>query len=143
MRELVTKVTARIHSFANDFSSKDCVVPENIHTPRPLHGGHYCCRPPNPLEFPFQGMFVRPRIPTWLGTPWKEYFPQKCCCAIKSNLSTTDTVGTEESGRCRGVLNKSQCMDFLSAGTKKETFGERWPIAEVRLYYILSEDDCL
>ena len=119
MRELVTKVTARIHSFANDFSSKDCVVPENIHTPRPLHGGHYCCRPPNPLEFPFQGMFVRPRIPTWLGTPWKEYFPQKCCCAIKSNLSTTDTVGTEESGRCRGVLNKSQCMNFLSAGTKK------------------------
>ena len=23
-------------------------------------------------------------------------------------------MGTEESGRCREVLNKSQCMDFLS-----------------------------
>ena len=27
--------------------------------------------------------------------------------------------GTEESGRYREVLNKSQCMDFLSAGTKQ------------------------
>ena len=25
----------------------------------------------------------------------------------------------EERGRCREVLNKSQCMDFLFAGTKK------------------------
>ena len=29
------------------------------------------------------------------------------------------TLGTEESGRCKEALNKSQCMDFLSAGTKK------------------------
>ena len=52
-------------------------------------------------------------------------------------------MGTEESGRYRRVLNKSQCMDFLSAGRKKkEAFAERWPIAEVRLYHILSKDDC-
>ena len=31
MRELVTKVIARIHSCSNDFSRKDCVVPKNIH----------------------------------------------------------------------------------------------------------------
>ena len=37
----------------------------------------------------------------------------------KSNLSTTATLGTEESGRCREILNKSQCMDFLSAGTQE------------------------
>ena len=29
------------------------------------------------------------------------------------------TLGTEEGDHCREVLNKSQCMDFLSAGTKK------------------------
>ena len=41
-------------------------------------------------------------------------------------------------GRCssREVLNKSQCMEFLSAGTKKSgRFKvERWPLAEDRLY---------
>ena len=37
---------------------------------------------------------------------------------VQLNLSTTATLGTEESGRCREVLNKSQCMDFLSAWTK-------------------------
>ena len=36
------------------------MVPENIHTP---HGGHFGFRPPNPLEFPFQKVFVRPRPP--------------------------------------------------------------------------------
>ena len=35
-----------------------------------------------------------------------------------SILSTTATSGTEESGRCRELLNKSQCMDFLFAGMK-------------------------
>ena len=34
--------------------------------------------------------------------------------------TTTATLGTEKSGRCREVLNKSQCMDFLSAGTKNK-----------------------
>ena len=29
------------------------------------------------------------------------------------------TLRTEESGHCREVLNKSQCLDFLSTGTKK------------------------
>ena len=117
MRELVTKVIARIHSCSNDFSRKDCVVPKNIHTLPPTpHGGHYCFRPPHPLGIL---VFVRPGIPTWLGTQWKEYFRQKCSCAIKSNLSTTDTLGTEESGRCRGVLNKSQCMEFCPPEGKK------------------------
>ena len=46
---------------------------------------------------------------------------------IQLKLSTTATFGTEESGsfrggRCREVVNKSPCMDFLSAGTKK------WPL---------------
>ena len=36
-----------------------------------------------------------------------------------SSLSTMATLGTEESGRCRVVLNKSQCVDFLFAGMKK------------------------
>ena len=35
------------------------------------------------------------------------------------NRSTTTTLGKEESGRCRKVLKKSQCMDFSSAGTRK------------------------
>ena len=46
-------------------------------------------------------------------------------------LSTMSTLGTEESGHCREVLNKSQCMDFLSARTKKVTVVERWLLAEV------------
>ena len=47
---------------------------------------------------------------------------------IQLNLSTTTTMGTEESGHCikRGgrsgeVLIESQCMDFLSVGTKKSS----------------------
>ena len=46
---------------------KNCVVPENIHTPSPYGG-------PLP-EFPNQGVLVRPpprnfrNFPTWLGTP--------------------------------------------------------------------------
>ena len=32
------------------------------------------------------------------------------------------------------VLNKSQCMDFLSARTKKQAVVERWLLAEARLY---------
>ena len=55
-------------------------------------------------------------------------------------LSTTATLETEESGRCsiREVLNKSQCMEFLSAGTEKSGRRkvERWPLAEARLYQI-------
>ena len=34
------------------------------------------------------------------------------------NLSTKATLGTKKSGGCRVVLNKSQCMVFLSARTK-------------------------
>ena len=38
---------------------------------------------------------------------------------MQLNLYTTATLGTEERGGCcREVLNKSQCIDFLSTGTK-------------------------
>ena len=50
------------------------------------------------------------------------------------------TLGTEESGRCKEVAvverffkNNSQCMDLLSAGTKKVAIVERWPLAAVQL----------
>ena len=55
MRELVTKVIARIHSFANDCSSKDCVVPENIHTPAPSTEGTIALGPPPPWNFHSRG----------------------------------------------------------------------------------------
>ena len=32
---------------------------------------------------------------------------------LRLNLSTTATLETEENGRCREVLNESQCMDFF------------------------------
>ena len=53
-----------------------------------------------------------------------------------SILSTTATSGTEESGRCRELLNKSQCMDFLFAGMKNCGRCKRWPLAKVRLYLL-------
>ena len=53
---------------------------------------------------------------------------------MQLNLSTIATLGTEESGCCREVLNKSQCMNLLSPGTKKFAVVERWPLVEVRRY---------
>ena len=41
------------------------------------------------------------------------------------NVSTMATLGREESGHCREVLNKSQRMDFFPPGRK------RWLLAEV------------
>ena len=46
---------------------------------------------------------------------------------LQLNLSTKATLGTEESGRCREVLNKSQCMDFFVQGKKIN----EWPVREV------------
>ena len=51
---------------------------------------------------------------------------------IQLNLSTMATLGAEESG-CYKMVNvvdrfKSQCMDYLSAGTKKVAVLERWPV---------------
>ena len=54
---------------------------------------------------------------------------------MQLNLSTMATLGTEESGRCREALNKSQCMDLLSAGTNKLAIVERWSSVEVGLYF--------
>ena len=42
---------------------------------------------------------------------------RKIC--VQLNLSTTATLRTEESGRCREVWNKSQCMDFFVPRDKK------------------------
>ena len=55
-----------------------------------------------------------------------------------TSLSTTATLGTEESGHCRTVLNRSQCMDFLFARTKKSYHCREAPLAEVRMYYTKS-----
>ena len=77
----------------------------------------YMDRPVTPPE--------RVTSPTWGPPP---------PCKQALNLSTTATLATEESGRCREVLNKSQCMDLLSAGRKNAAVIERWPLAEVRLY---------
>ena len=51
------------------------------------------------------------------------------------------TLGTEEGDHCREVLNKSQCMDFLSAGTKKSgccrevAVVERWLLADFTVVF--------
>ena len=48
------------------------------------------------------------------------------------------TFGTEESGHCRQVLSKSQCMDFFVRGTKEiVAVVERWLLVEVRLNNVL------
>ena len=52
---------------------------------------------------------------------------------LQLNLFTTAALGTEESGRCSEVLSKSQCMDFLSAGTMKSGHCREVSIVEVRL----------
>ena len=55
--------TDRVNCFGNGdiycSSNSQCVVPENIHTPPPLHGGHFCFRPPTPLGFPFRGVLIQ------------------------------------------------------------------------------------
>ena len=45
---------------------------------------------------------------------------------LELNLSTTDSLGTEERGHCRGL-----CLD---CPPKKVAVVERWPLLEVRLY---------
>ena len=59
-----------------------CVVPKNIHTP-PTKGTFVL--DPHPPGISIPGGACHPSIPwnfrsfqTWLGTPWKEYFGQKC-----------------------------------------------------------------
>ena len=46
---------------------------------------------------------------------------------LQLNLFTTATLGTEKSGRCRG-LNKSQCVDCPQLSAKKVAVVERWPL---------------
>ena len=50
-----------------------------------------------------------------------------------SNLSKRATLGTEESSRYKVVavverVHKSDCVDYLSAGTKTVATAERWPL---------------
>ena len=56
---------------------------------------------------------------------------------LRLNLSsTTATLETEENGRCREILNKSQCIDvFCPPGREKVAVVERWPLVEFRLYW--------
>ena len=55
----------------NEKGNLKCVALKNIHTP---HEGHFCFRPPPPWNFS--------NFPTWLDTPWNEYFSQKRLCTI-------------------------------------------------------------
>ena len=49
------------------------------------------------------------------------------------SVAAEHRLETKESGRCRELLNKSHCKDFLSVETKKVIVVlERWPMAEVR-----------
>ena len=57
-----------------------------------------------------------------------------CTHAVEPVYSGHLQLGTEESGFCREALNKSQCMNLLSAGTNKLAVVERWSSVEVRLY---------
>ena len=65
----------------------------------------------------------------FLGVSFSRF--QKTIMKKVITLSTTATLETEESGHCssREVLNKSQCMEFLSAGTKNSGRRkvEKWP----------------
>ena len=61
-----------------------CVVPENIHTPPPANGGHFCFRPPTLFKFPFQVVLViSPYTLEFLwfsilvGNPLERIFPSK------------------------------------------------------------------
>ena len=88
--------------------------------------------PPNKLLLPVRIVTKGGRL--WICRGYYEYYPWLCSEEIQLKLSTMATLETEESGRCREVLNKSQCVDFLSAGTKKVAIAEQWPLAEVQLY---------
>ena len=66
--------------------NSNCVLPKNIYTPPPPKGGHFCFRPLIPWNLHSRGCLSYPpppapcnfrNFPTWLGTPWKEYFRQK------------------------------------------------------------------
>ena len=64
------------------------VIPKKIHTPAPW--GTFVLDPPLPWNFHSRGCWSYPpptpwnfrNFPTWLGTPWKEYFRKKCLCPI-------------------------------------------------------------
>ena len=88
--------------------------------------------PPNKLLLPIRVVTKGQRL--WICCGYYKYYPWPHSEEIQSNLSTMATLETEESGRCREVLNKSQCKDFLSGATKKLAVAERWPLAEVGLY---------
>ena len=55
----------------------------------------------------------------WWASTRLHWCFQSFYLALQLNLSTTVTLGTEESSRCREVLNRIQSMDFLSARMKK------------------------
>ena len=53
---------------------------------------------------------------------------------VQLNLSTTATLGTEESGHCREVETR---MNIWTVRPKnKMAVVERWPLVEVRMYFL-------
>ena len=55
----------------------------------------------------------------WWASTRLHWCFQSFYLALQLNLSTTATLGTEGSGRCREVLNRIQSMDFSSARMRK------------------------
>ena len=81
--------------------------------------------PPNKLLLLIRVVTKGRRL--WICHGYYKYYPWLHSEEIQLNLSTMATLETEESVRCREVLNKSQCLDFLSMGMKKVAVAERWP----------------
>ena len=75
-------------SFSHTLAAKTCsdgVVPENIHTPPPPPEGTFALDPHCPRTSIPVGACHTPNFhhfSTWLGTLWKEYLCQKCCCTL-------------------------------------------------------------
>ena len=68
----------------------------------------------------------------WWASTRLHWCFQSFYLALQLNLSTTVTLGTGESSRCREVLNRIQSMDFFVRQDEK-----RWPLVKVRLYLYL------
>ena len=118
MRELVTKVIARIHSCSNDFSRKDCVVPKNIHTlPPPSTEGTIALDPPPPWNFgmcqTWNSNFVRHTM--------ERIFPLKMLLRYKVEPLYNGHLGYRRKRPLqRGFKQKSMYGFFVRRKEKKE-----------------------
>ena len=66
--------------------------------------------------------------------PFIRRIPTFSFVSIQSNLHTTATLGTEESGRCKEVFTRIIVWIFRPPARKKVAVVERCPLAEVGLY---------